>query len=242
MSDNTALAAPEGGEPSIMQVISAVAQNPNIPVDRMRELIELRERSIAWEAEREFKAAFARLQPKLPRIVKKGMIVVPGRDGKSGHQTPFARYEDISEVVRPLLASEGFAVSYSFEGGVCHCTLSHKDGHSKVSSSPPMPSDTTGSKNSVQAVGSMMAYAKRYALCNILDIVTVGQDDDGAGAHPITQDEADELYRLMDAAELDDTRRARFLDKIAGAPTVAEIQRNKYAACLEALRKAAKSK
>ena len=72
MSDNTALTAPEGREPSIMQVISAVAQNPNIPVDRMRELIELRERSIAWEAEREFKAAFARLQPQLPRIVKEG--------------------------------------------------------------------------------------------------------------------------------------------------------------------------
>ena len=51
----------------------------------------------------------------------------------------------------------------------------------------PAPLDTTGSKSEVQAVGSTNSFLRRYVLCNIFNIVVVGDDDDGTGG---TIDEA----------------------------------------------------
>ena len=49
------------------------------------------------------------------------------------------------------------------------------------------PPDTTGGKSNVQAVGSTNSYLRRYVVCNIFNIVVVGDDDDGNGG---TIDEA----------------------------------------------------
>jgi hypothetical protein len=231
------IAVPQNAGDSFLAVIAAAARDPRVDVGKMQQLLEMRERVTAWEAEREFKAALSRIQPKLPRITKQGTIVVPGRDGKQGHRTPFAKYEDITKAVRPLLAEEGFSLSYSFEGNVCRCTLSHRDGHSKVASTPPLPMDKTGSKNDVQAVGSMMSYAKRYALCNVLDIVTVDQDDDAHLTGTITDDQALQIRDMISECGMDAARKAKLLE-FAGAPSIEQIQRHAYERVIEALRKA----
>ena len=49
------------------------------------------------------------------------------------------------------------------------------------------PPDTTGGKSNVQAVGSTNSFLRRYIVCNIFNIVVVGDDDDGTGG---TIDEA----------------------------------------------------
>jgi len=51
----------------------------------------------------------------------------------------------------------------------------------------PAPPDTTGGKSEVQAVGSTNSFLRRYVLCNMSNIVVVGDDDDGNGG---TIDEA----------------------------------------------------
>jgi hypothetical protein len=51
----------------------------------------------------------------------------------------------------------------------------------------PAPLDTTGGKSAVQAVGSTNSFLRRYVLCNIFNIVVVGDDDNGNGG---TIDEA----------------------------------------------------
>jgi hypothetical protein len=45
----------------------------------------------------------------------------------------------------------------------------------------PAPPDTTGGKSGVQAVGSTNSFLQRYVVCNIFNIVVVGDDDDGNG-------------------------------------------------------------
>ncbi|HWR52945.1 MAG TPA: ERF family protein [Bryobacteraceae bacterium] len=240
--EETALARTQTGELAPVQagdaflaVIAAAARDPQVDVGKMQQLLEMRERMIAKEAEREFVAALSRLQPKLPRITKQGTISVPGKDGRQGHKTPFAKYEDITKEVRPLLAEEGFSVSYSFDGSTCRCTLSHRDGHSKVASTPPLPMDKTGSKNDVQAVGSMMSYAKRYALCNVLDIVTVDQDDDAHLAGTITNEQALQIRDMISECGLNKERVTKLL-AIAGVTTVEHIQKHQYDAIMESLR------
>ncbi len=221
---------------AFLQVIERASRDSSVDVAKMQALLDMRERVVAWEAEREFKAALSRLQPRLPRITKQGTIVVPAKDGRTGHRTPYAKYEDINKAVRPLLAEEGFSVSYSFEGNICHCTLSHRDGHSKIGSTPPLPMDNTGSKNAVQAVGSMMAYAKRYALCNALDIVTVEQDDDAAATGYLTEDQLNKVRDLILACDLSRDAERKFLE-LMDAPSVEQIQQSRFDAAMVALNK-----
>jgi hypothetical protein len=45
-----------------------------------------------------------------------------------------------------------------------------------------LPFDNSGSKNTVQAIGSSVSYGKRYVLCMLLNISTGGEDNDGNGA------------------------------------------------------------
>ena len=221
------VAAPTEGA-AFLNFLERAARDPGFSVDKVKELMEMRQRSIMWEAEREFKAAFARLQPQLPRILKEGKITF------SGASQPYARYEDIDKAIRPLLAEEGFSVSFSFDTGetstVCRCTLAHRAGHSETTTTPPLPWDKSGSKNAVQAVGSTMQYAKRYALCNALNIVTVGQDDDGHGAGHITEEQAMKIQDLVQDCKLAPARVKKMLDWAGGADSIAHLDVSRFEA------------
>jgi hypothetical protein len=62
--------------------------------------------------------------------------------------------------------------------------LAHRDGHSEQTELS-LPTDTSGSKNAVQAVGSSTSYGKRYTAFALLNITSTGEDDDGqAGGAP----------------------------------------------------------
>src|SRR5438309_638285 len=65
--------------------------------------------------------------------------------------------------------------------------LKHLPGGHYEDSFMPAPPDTSGGKSNVQAVGSTNSFLRRYVVCNIFNIVVVGDDDDGAGG---TIDEA----------------------------------------------------
>jgi ERF superfamily len=77
-------------------------------------------------------------------------------------------------------------LSYSDEplasGGILICgRLKHLPSGHYEDSFMPAPLDTTGGKSEVQAVGSTNSFLRRYVLCNIFNIVVVGDDDDGTG-------------------------------------------------------------
>jgi hypothetical protein len=58
--------------------------------------------------------------------------------------------------------------------------------------------DSSGGKNNIQGMGSSFSYGKRYTTTALLNIVTEGEDDDGArgGARFISEVQADELREL----------------------------------------------
>jgi hypothetical protein len=132
------------------------------------------------------------MQPKLPIITERGRIIVREknsngkRDGDVIQDTPFARWEDINEAIRPLLYEHGFALTFrnglAPDGKVRVTTvLKHRSGHEEETHFD-LPHDSSGSKNAVQAVGSSTSYAKRYGTLSILNITTKGEDDDGDGS------------------------------------------------------------
>lgn len=226
---------------SIMAVISRAAADPNTDVDKLERLLGMYERITAQQAKASFSAALAEVQPKLPVIDRRGHIAVPSKDGKAGHSTPYAKWEDINDAIRPALHEYGFGLSFRIgqaQDGKITVTgvLSHRDGHQEETTIT-LTHDSTGSKNAVQAVGSSVAYGKRYtamALLNITSRAPADADDDGHDADPnfwITDDQRDELVALMDEVKADRTKFLNFL-KI---DTLAHLPAKRFAEAVKAL-------
>ena len=201
---------------SLLEVISRAARDPNVDIDKMERLIALRERVEQREAEVAFNAALAELQPLLPVIHERGGIT--GRDGKV--QSTYALWEDVNEAIRPLLAEHGFALRFQVARDADQISvtgiLSHRAGH-REETTLSLPTDSSGSKNAVQAVGSSTSYGKRYTAFALLNITSTGEDDDGKSAaqeHPVSVKQYDEMQKLIVATQSDG---GRFLEYLIGA-------------------------
>jgi hypothetical protein len=172
----------------ILAVIERAARDPNTDIDKLERLFALRERIEERAAKQAFIEAKIAMRPELPEITMKGHIIIRDRQKADViiQDTPFARFEDIHEAVMPILTAHGFDLSFrnglSPDGKVRVTTiLSHCDGHEEETHFD-LPHDGSGSKNSVQAVGSSTSYGKRYGVLSILNIKVAGEDDDGQAA------------------------------------------------------------
>lgn len=213
-----AVVAPISEASAILAVIERAARDQSVDLDKMERLMQMHERIRDRGAKEAFDAALAIMQPQLPQVDRNGRIVVlskadrdAGRlDAKPQQSTPYALWEDINTAIGPHLAAHGFALSFrtgSSPDGKITVTgvLSHKDGH-REETTITLQHDSTGSKNSVQAVGSSISYGKRYTaglLLNITSRAPGDADDDGKAAgegDKITQEQVEALQRsIMDA-------------------------------------------
>lgn len=191
--ENTAVAN-VGESATILQVIQRAAADPQCDIEKMERLMAMHERMQARNAEAEFSAAMAEMQCEIPSIAERG----------KGHGTiRYATLEDINDVMKPIMQRYGFAISFKVEhhpGGInVTGILMHRAGH-REQTTMLLPSDTSGSKNAVQAVASSVSYGKRYVMCAMLNITTRGEDDDGYAAAPqatVTAPQATQLSALL---------------------------------------------
>ena len=191
--------APPSDSPStVLALIEKVALDPGADVEKLERVMAMYERLKTKEAELAYNAAKGRILKKLAgiNIVKNRSIlheIDKGRPQKgvfAGFK--YAPLEEIDKHLRPLLAEEAMDLSYSAEPGeggdiLIRGRLKHLPGGHYEDFFMPAPPDTTGGKSNVQAVGSTNSFLRRYVVCNIFNIVVVGDDDDGNGG---TIDEA----------------------------------------------------
>ena len=165
--DTALMAAPS------VSMFERLAADPNVSVDKLERLIAAQERIMAVNAKSSFNAAFTALQADLPTVIERG---------KTDKGT-YAQLEDIVETIRQILKTHGFSLSHRTEWpdkatvkviGI----LTHVDGHERQSEFMAS-ADQSGSKNAIQALGSSVAYGRRYTSKDLLNIVTRGEDDDG---------------------------------------------------------------
>jgi len=204
-------------------------------VAAIERLVGLYERLEEKNSEKAFAAAFVGLQSEMPAVSM--TKAVPGNDGRIRYN--FAPYEEIMATVRPFLLKHGFTVSFSmsYEDGriTQECTLQHTGGHSRknkftcrIGKGPPGSSEAQGD-------GAASTYAKRFALCNALNIVCE-IDEDGkhdaknVGA-PIAPDKVIFLKEQLKEAHADE---AAFL-KFAQVTKIEDIGTNDYPRLLAAV-------
>lgn len=188
---------------ALLQVIYRAATDPACDVDKMVRLLKMHEEIQARQAKVAYNAAFAEMQPKLPIITERGEIRI-----RDVVQSKYAKFEDIIEVITPIISAHGFGLSFRLgrDGDRQTVTgiLSHRDGHDGETTLG-LPLDMSGSKNNVQGVGSTVSYAKRYVTEALLNIVSRGQDNDGqsSGDAMISDAQKAELVAMLQETNAD---------------------------------------
>src|SRR5271166_1417853 len=156
-----------------------MATERGMSVEVLERFEKMWERSEERRKKEEFAADFARMKPRLPKVIRT----------KRNEQTNsmYAPLEDVNATIDPILQEFGFStgmkvVASNAEGVTVRVELWHKNGHIE-STEIWMPLDTAGIKGTVNktgphAVASSITYAKRVGLCALLNIST-GDDTDG---------------------------------------------------------------
>lgn len=215
--------APNNGVVTLIREAMATGRSPEF----LRELLAVRRDWEADEARKAYNIAISEFQRRAPIIEK----------ADKAYDKAYARMDRIWRETRPLVTELGLSVTWqictlSDDGTMCHVEgqLRHRDGHGeKLVQDIPLPELIKG-QNRAQQMGSASTYAKRYAFCASLGIVT-GDDDDGhaAGTQFVTYDQAQELAQMIDACRgIDGFKEDAFWGWV-GAKTAAEIQANRYA-------------
>jgi hypothetical protein len=167
-------------------------------ISQMMDLRDREEKRLALQA---YVSAMSRFKESAPEIDKDKTVSYPV--GNKNVEYKHASLANICRKVSPLLAKEGLHASWKTnqEGGIIRvtCTITHEQGHSESISLVAAP-DNSGSKNSIQAVGSTISYLERYTLLALLGLATSDMDDDGKGSDTskfITEEQAIEIDKLV---------------------------------------------
>lgn len=179
LAPETALATQE---PSVAQLMKAVidAGITESSVAVMERMMAMKERMEERQAEREFAQAFAALQGELKGF--RATKTVPDKHGNARYT--YLPYDEIMAAVNPLAQTHGFSISFSSDFRdsriIQTCTLQHIAGHHRDYQAFVRAGAGPYGATETQADGAAMTYAKRYALCNALNIVIDRSDNDGA--------------------------------------------------------------
>lgn len=183
------------------QMIERVVMNPDLPMERVQAMFDLRDRQMSKEAEQAFNEAFAAAMAEMPDVP---------RTGENKHlKRKYSTLDDLIRTARPVLARHGLSMNWQtgIEGQEIwvRAVVRHAMGHS-IETTDTAPRDKSGSMNFIQGGGSTQSYLKRYTGFAILGLSSGDEmDDDGrsAGAgESIAEEQYLELRDLMDKAQV----------------------------------------
>lgn len=201
--------------PTMLDIIARAARDPDTDVNKLERLMAMARDERAALAKQAFGVAMMEAQNEMG----------PVRADANNPQTKseYATYGALDKKIRPIYTKHGFALTFDTGEGAppdhvrVVCEVFHKAGHTR-SYHFDMPADGKGAKGGdvmtkTHAAGSAMSYGQRYLLKAIFNIV-VGDDDDGnsaSGNGPITEEEFSEIQDLMEKANADPEKFARYM-------------------------------
>jgi len=180
MTDNHKIVvAPEASidNAQMHPLVNMAMKGGELDTQTLKELMELQKEWEREAAKKAFTQAMVQMKSELPSVISKDKSVSFGQ-GRTSYS--FATLAHAMEEVQPHLTKYGFELSWipsiSDKNVSVTCTLTHIDGHSKTTTLSAQP-DTSGSKNSVQAIGSTITYLSRYTALALLGISTANMPD-----------------------------------------------------------------
>jgi hypothetical protein len=168
-------------------------------LDEAKELIAFGKQLEADENEKAFNAAMTAAKAEIRPIVRR----------TKGHNGNYADLSTIADAIDPILSAHGLSYRHKVDqdaGGITvTCILAHDLGH-KETTKITAAADTSGSKNSIQAIGSTQTYLMRYTLVAALGLSTAKDDDGqaaGSGSATVSEAQIAELRKLIEQTDTD---------------------------------------
>jgi hypothetical protein len=206
-------------QPTALDLIAGALKDDSVDPAKLKALLDVKKEWEADEARKAFSEALARFQAEAPIIAKLD----------TAHNKKYARLDRIWAAIKPLLAECRLSITWrkvEVKDGMCHIegALGHALGHSvELSHDIPLPDSIKG-QNKAQQAASGTTYAKRYALCAALGIVTGDDNDGNGGGEVITEKEANLLQDMV-------REKGRSMDKLlvfGGCSSLEGFPRDKY--------------
>ena len=228
---STAVAVTGDQPAQVMAMMLEAAKS--MDTEKLEKLMNLQERMLNRNAKAAYDADFVRMKPELPRVAK--------RKDNTQTKSKYAPLEDINLVVDPILAKHGFGTTTKVIGQnerdvTVRATLKHRDGHEEFTDIT-MPLDDRGIAGTVNktlphATSSSITYAKRVAVCALLNIST-GDDLDGNKPQvEVSHEQAVEIDQKIAAVKADKQMFLAFM----GVDDVRKIKASDYQKALAALK------
>lgn len=201
-----------------------------VSADILKQMMDLRDREEAKQARKAFDAAISKAKAKMSPVVKNA----------TGHNSKrYADFSAIARMVDPILSEYG--LSYRFRTTqvdkiTVTCVLSHEDGHSEETTLSA-PSDTTGNKNAIQAIGSTITYLSRYSLMASLGL-SASEDDDGRSAgrseDQLRTISPEQMKTILDLLDETDSDVEKFC-QVGKISSISEMLSSQYDSALQLL-------
>lgn len=161
------------------------------------------------DARLEFEAALGRFKNHIPEVFRTKKVTYPNKDG-SDTTYWHAELDKASDIVADELRKEGLSHTWRTSEGANGRTLvtcvfrHHSSGHVEDMATLGGPPDSSGAKNSAQAIGSTTYYLQRYTLLAAAGIVAKGIDNDGQTTAEGMPEDAitDYCIKMQDSTEL----------------------------------------
>lgn len=158
----------------------AVQQGADL--DKLQKLMDLQERWEKNEARKAFTEALGAFKANPPELTKNKQVGFDTSKGRTEYR--HATLDEVSLKIGQALSTHGLSHRWDVKQTdgrvVVTCFITHRMGHSESVTMEGSP-DTSGTKNSIQAIASTVTYLQRYTLLSATGMAVKDQDDDGRG-------------------------------------------------------------
>ena len=178
------------------ELLMTILRDSSIAADKIEIVGKMRREMMQDEAKEAYQHHFSAFAAELPSVERDGMVDL-GSKGKY----PFATYEQMDAILRPLLVKHGLSLQFwssdpeRGDAVIIHGALIGWGWQRE--SVYPVPPDTGPGRNALQARGSAQTYAKRYIADLLCNVVRKGIDNDGRGV-------VDNFIEMRQVTVLDD--------------------------------------
>jgi hypothetical protein len=230
-----AAVVPASESTTMLSMIERAATNPDVDIEKMERLWEMKEKMDAKAAELAFNQAMAECQSKMKRIA--------ADSNNPQTRSRYASYAALDKALRPVYTEVGLSLSFDTEDSLIEnavrivCYVSHAQGHTRKYKTD-MDASGLGAKGGAvmtktHAAGSAMSYGMRYLLKMIFNVAIGEDDNDGNIEVCISINQALELQALAEDVGADIPN---FL-KYCGVEAFEQLPANRYEGAVKALEK-----
>lgn len=229
--------APASDAAALLHMIAAASRDPEIKIEKMRELFALQMDILKRESETAFNRDMLAAQEDMKPIVRDAINRQQG--------SRYALLETIDRAIRPVYTSRGFCMTFNTGeprqlGAVrMLCDVRHIGGHVQryeLEGALDITGDKgTPNKSSIKATGSTNSYLRRYLTIMVWNVQLTNEDDDGNGSDALSAQQVNNVTDMLNACDIKGERLARFLE-FAGAASIEEIIQARYPDVMTKLR------